>query len=195
MCFHTGRTEESKWTSIFFQLNCGDLDTFLAFGKQLPRHTQPWNSAFAAACFTRFSCYARRCTMTFAFWRPQRWIKNSVQGLLWNFIIDFGKPSMHSTSLVDHFRGLLGTSFCPDVLKGGRVWGQKSRQSQGPRRSLWGLPFGVWLRVHKAWANARPGVGSLYCNGGRIIQLAMAVVETPQWWKPPYQGSCDSNMR
>lgn len=72
------------------------------------------------------------------------------------------------------FQGAFGHLTLPRRPYGGHVWGQKSRQSQGPRRSLWGLPFGVWLRVHKAWANARPGV------------------ETPQWWKPPYQG-CDSN--
>ena len=173
-CFHTGGTEESKWR-FFFQLNCGDLDTFcelcllmflalVASWKQLPRHTEPWNSAFAAASSLGSLVARGGAQWPLHSGGHKDELKSQCKGCCEIFIIDFGKPSMHSTSLVDHFQGLLAPHFVQTSLRAG-VWGQKSRQSQGPRRSLWGLPLGVWLRVHKAWANARPGVGSLYCNG------------------------------
>ena len=145
-----------RFRHFFWTLSSHVFGVWKAASKKYPT----LEFGFCCGLLARFSCCVRRCTMTFAFWRPQRWIKNSVQGLLWNFLIDFGKPSIHSTSLVDHFRGLLAPHFVQTSLRGG-VWGQKSRQSQGPRRSLWGLLLGVWLRVHKAWASAGPGVGSL----------------------------------
>lgn len=135
-CFHTGGTEESKWR-FFFPVELWRFRYFLwtlsshVFGaccKLKAASKTYWTLEFGFCCgqLARFSCCARRCAMTFAFWRPQRWIENSVQGLLWNFLIDFGKPSIHSTSLVDHFRGLLGTSLCPDVLMGGMCEAKKA---------------------------------------------------------------------